>query len=289
MRWLRSGPMVAPHELTFAQALDVEEIGDDCFEGHYADWSGIPRVFGGLVLGQVVAAAWATVEPDRDVHSLHGYFLRPAVPGDRPRLEVERVRDGRSYSNRQVSVRVDGKETARFSLSFCVPEEGRDYQPSMPDAPDPRTLPSEISTHPFEIIELGCSEADPGGFYEWTRRIWFRCVAKRGQAPEFDAAALAYISDHTGMALRPGEGEYEEASGDASLDHSLWFHRPFDPTSWHLYDLSCASISSKRSAVQGRIFAEDGRLVATAMQELLVRPLGGERPESKPTGRWTPE
>ena len=281
--------MVAPHELTFAQALDVESIGEDLFGGQYGEWTNAPRVFGGSILGQVVMAASATVEAPKAVHSLHGYFLRPALPGTRPQLSVERVRDGRSYSHREVQVSVDGTETSRFLLSFCAPEEGREYQPLRPDAPDPRGLRAEVGTHPFELIELGSAEADQNGFHEWTRRVWFRCAAKVRDDVAFQTAALAYISDHTGLALRPGEGLYEENAGDASLDHALYLHRRPDVTQWHLYDLRCISISSRRSTVQGRIFAESGELVATTSQELLVRPLGGPAPERTMTGLWTPE
>ena len=248
-----------------------------------------PRVFGGSILGQVVMAASATVDATKAVHSMHGYFLRPATPGDRPELSVERVRDGRSYSHREVQVAVEGSPTSRFLLSFCTPEEGREYQQVRPSVPDPRSLVAEVGTHPFELIELGSSEADEDGFFEWTRRVWFRCAAKVRNEAAFQFAALAYISDHTGLALRPGGALYDENAGDASLDHAVWFHRRPDVTKWHLFDLRCISISSRRSTVQGRIFAESGELIATMSQELLVRPLGGPLPEREFSGLWTPE
>jgi len=281
--------MVDPHELTFAQALGVEPLGEDRFEGIYADWAGSPRVFGGNVLGKAIMAASATVESPKVFHSIHGYFLRPATPGDRPILQVERVRDGRSYSNREVRVLIEGKETARFLLSFCVPEAGRDYQPLMPKVEAPELEQAEVGFHPFELIELGSAGPDEDGFYEWTRRAWFRCASRAATEPSLKYAALAYISDHSGMALRPGDEDYEENAGDASLDHSLYIHREPDLTKWHLFDLRCLSVSSRRSAIQGRIFAESGELVATMNQELLIRPLGGPPPELDRTGLWKPE
>ena len=281
--------MTAPHELTFAQGLGVEPLGDDRFVGTYADWASSPRVFGGNVLGKSVMAASATIEGGKVLHSMHGYFLRPATPGDRPVLEVERVRDGRTYSNREVRVRIDGVETARFLLSFSVPEDGRSYQPPMPEVPSPTGMLAELGVHPFELIELGSAEPDEDGFYEWTRRSWFRCASNVRDDPSFAYAALAYISDHSGLALRPGNATYDENAGDASLDHSLYVHRRPNLAKWHLFDLRCISISSMRSAIQGRIFAETGELVATVTQELLVRPLGGPPPELDRTGLWTPE
>jgi len=280
--------VTAPHELTFAEAIDVIEIDGDHFRGRYPGWNGYPRVFGGVVLAQAISAAVATVEGPKVPNSLHGVFLRPATPGDTAELHVERVRDGRSFSTRQVTSVVGGKETSRFVVSFRAPEVSGGYQLAMGSAQAPTGRPTSPDQLPFEVIELGSSGPSPDGTYEWTRRAWIRSVARMAPTPGFQTAALAYASDITMMAFQPGAELVDDDSGDASLDHALWFHRPSDLRDWHLFELRCVSISSACSTVQGTIHAADGRLVASMAQELLIRPnLAGTIVRAE--GRWTPE
>jgi len=280
--------MKQPHEFGFAEALQVASQEEDRFRGVYPGWNGYPRVFGGVVLAQAISAAVQTVDGPKVPNSMHGVFLRPGMPGDEPELHVERVRDGRSFSTRQVSSFIGGKETSRFIVSFAIPEDSPEYQLGMPEVPRPASEKISSEDLPFELVELGHSERRGDGSYEWTRRAWLRCAARVEADAGLQAAAIAYASDITLTAFQPGVESIEDDTTDASLDHALWFHRSSNICEWHLFDLRCVSISSSRSTVQGVLYDDQGRLVASMAQELLIRPLNGE-PIVRSTGRWSPE
>jgi acyl-CoA thioesterase-2 len=267
--------VTAEPSLSFEDAVSVVALGAGRFSARYVGWSEYHRIFGGIVLAQSIVAAAATVSEPKVPNSMHGYFLRPSPPGAEVEITVESVRDGRSFSTREVRSIVEGKETSRFLISFHVPEPGRDYQLTMPEVPDAGSLEAKPG-YPFEVIELGASEADSAGTYAWTRRCWLRCTAPIEATSSLHAAAMAYATDMTVTAYLPGFDGVGEADGGGSLDHAAWFHRPSDLSAWHLFDLRCVSVSNATSTIQGLLYAADGTLCASMAQELLARP-GGAR------------
>ena len=280
--------MTAPHELSFIEGLSVASLGSGRYRSRYPGWNGYPRVFGGLLLAQAISAASDSVDEAKLPISQHGCFLRPADPGDEVELVVEAVRDGRSFSTREVRSYVRGAETSRFLVSFQAPEESPTYQLAMPAAPGPDDLPRSDEQLPFEVVELGHSGPDEAGRYAWTRRCWLRCVAPMQPGPIFQAAAMAYASDLTTTAFTPGAVAPSHDTTDASLDHALWLHRPSDLSEWHLFELTCVAVSGWRATARGTIHSADGILRASMAQELLNRPLEGP-PLALGDGRWVPE
>ena len=200
-------------------------------------WVG-DRTFGGMVVAQALHAACQTVPPELEVHSLHGYFLRPTSPGSRSIHTVERVRDGRSFSVRHVTSAVEGKEVFRLTCSFHAPEEGDEYQlPMGPGIPPPDTIDGIEAPFPFDVRELGATEQRQDGTFLSTRRCWFRTREPLADDPAIHACALAYFSDMTGAAFRPLTMGTWGTHTDASLDHAVWFHRPWRADVWSLFDL----------------------------------------------------
>ena len=287
---LRFWPVTDPSTLTLLEGISVAEVRPDVFRAVYPHWWEGDRVFGGFVVAQATAAALRTVDRPKDLHSLHGYFLRPAKPGDASEISVDRVRDGRSFTTRRTSTTVHGKETFVMMASFHAPEEGEEYQLAVADVPRPTELADRIEDDgPFEVIELGPSEQSPDGTYASTRRAWIRCGVDLGSDPATHLAAAAYASDMTRAAFRPGSlGSWGEHI-DASLDHSVWFHALPDMCSWHLFDLHTVVTGSGRSYMRGSLADEDGALVFSMAQEILIRRIAGatavhfEDPEHRPT------
>ena len=277
--------MLKDSEIPFADAVWATPVGDDSFEAVYPTWWEGDRVFGGLVLAQAVAACCQTVPSEIPIHSLHGYFLRPASPGAESRINVERVRDGRSFRTRRSQTEVSGKVTFEMLASFHVPEEGEEYRMAPAQVPGPDKAVA-ISTDPFsdvdpfELIELGPSEQSDDGTFESTRRAWVRCAEPLPGDPRAHAAVAAYASDMTRAAFRPRSlGSWGEHV-DASLDHSIWFHRPADMSEWHLFDLHVVTTGAGRSMMRGSMHSVDGALVLTMAQEILIRRLDGGIPIS---------
>ena len=271
--------MIDPSSLTFLEGISVSESGPDVFRAIYPHWWEGDRVFGGFVVSQAVAAALKTVDHPEDLHSLHGYFLRPASPGDLSEISVERVRDGRSFTTRRTSTVVAGKETFVMMASLHAPEEGEEYQLAVSDVPGPATLVDRIEDDgPFEVIELGPSERSHDWTYASTRRAWVRCEVDLGAEPATHLAAAAYASDMTRAAFRPGSlGSWGEHV-DASLDHSVWFHALPDMNAWHLFDLHTVVTGAGRSYMRGSLADEAGSLVFSMAQEILIRRIAGASP-----------
>jgi acyl-CoA thioesterase-2 len=270
--------------------LDLEQIEVDIFRGVSPPTSA-QRVFGGQVAGQALVAAGRTVPADRPVHSLHAYFIRPGDPKVPIVYTVDRVRDGRSFTTRRVSAVQHGKAIFTLSASFHFPEAGLDHQATMPEAPAPETLPTL-----FERTRLQAPEnnpmrrmprpldlryvEDPSWAWQSTERreprakVWMRADGRLPDDPLLHVCVLTYASD---MALldavvRPhgvamGTGELLVAS----LDHAMWFHRPFRADEWWLYDSESPSASDSRGLASGRIWSRDGRHLVTVMQEGLLR------------------
>ncbi|MEV4341139.1 acyl-CoA thioesterase II [Streptomyces sp. NPDC049590] len=275
--------------------LDLEQIEEDIFRGRSRS-AVVPRVFGGQVAAQALVAAGRTVPADRLPHSLHAYFLRPGDPGAPIVYTVDRIRDGRSFTTRRVVAVQHGKPIFHLSASFQAYEDGLEHQAPMPAAPDPATLPTsperlrgyrhlapevvERFLEAREAIDLRYVDEPPYGRYGAPRephsQVWFRVNGKLDGADPLRHVVLAtYVSDMTlldSVLLAHGRGGW--AVGDvvgASLDHAMWFHRPFRADEWLLYDQESPSASGGRGLGQARIYTQDGRLAITVIQEGLVR------------------
>jgi acyl-CoA thioesterase-2 len=262
--------------------LELERIEDDLFRGASPD-TDVQRVFGGQVLGQALSAATATVEPDRNVHSLHGYFLLPGDPAAPIVYEVDRSRTGRSFSTRRVVARQHGRNIFVMSASYQIPEPGLDHADPRPDAPDPESLPA-IPTSPADDGEDALWNIL---YRRWTafdirrvpdtgperRQVWLRTSAPLPDDPHLHTAVLAYVSDLTLLSttlIRHKLLPHKEVQ-IASLDHAIWFHRPARADQWLLYDQASPSASGARGLATGRLFTREGTLVATVVQEGLLR------------------
>ena len=273
------------------ELLDLSPIGDDHFQGDSEDL-GFPNVFGGQVLGQALMAASRTVE-GRLCHSLHAYFLRPGNQDMPIDYEVQRVRDGGSFSVRRVIARQDGKEILTGSMSFQVAEEGFEHQLIMPDAPDPETLRSEqewgellapqvpekmrpilTRDRPIEIRPVNPVNPLKPEKRPPHKQSWFRAQGHLPDDPVLHRCLLTYASDFQflGTSLNPhGLTFMSKGLQVASLDHSIWFHRDFRMDEWLLYDKDSPSASAGRGFNRGNFFNQDGVLVASTTQEALIR------------------
>ncbi|AWI28896.1 MULTISPECIES: acyl-CoA thioesterase II [Streptomyces] len=276
--------------------LDLERIEQDIFRGHSRPTI-VPRVFGGQVAAQALVAAGRTVPDDRTAHSLHAYFLRMGDPGAPIVYTVDRIRDGRSFATRRVVAVQHGQPIFHLSASFQVHEEGLDHQASMPEAPDPETLPTAAerlpeyagnTLHPeivrrmlearaaVDIRYVGRPPyASIGERREPHSQVWFRTNGKLADDPLLHVCLATYVSDMTlldSVLLAHGRGGW--AVGDvvgASLDHAMWFHRPFRADEWLLYDQESPSAHGGRGLGQARIYTQDGRLAISVIQEGVVR------------------
>ena len=275
--------------------LDLQEIEPDVFSGTSPE-AGLVRVFGGLVVSQALMAVSRTV-PERPPHSLHSYFLLPGDPTKPIRYEVERLRDGGSFSARRCVAKQDSRTIFALTASFHAVEDGLDYAPTMPDVPQPETLPDLAGLtsalgdkmpegvrrylereRPIDlrIIDLKRFAPRPAGTPPRTgQRIWMRAKGSLPDDPAMHRAVLAYLSDMTllDVALVPHDSSvFDKKVQAASLDHAIWFHRPFRADEWMLYDEEAQSTQSARGLCRGRLFSASGELIATTMQEGLIRP-----------------
>ncbi|MGV9788998.1 acyl-CoA thioesterase II [Streptomyces sp. NPDC003435] len=274
--------------------LDLERIEEDIYRGQSRS-AVIPRVFGGQVAAQALVAAGRTVPADRAAHSLHAYFLRTGDPGAPIVYSVDRIRDGRSFTTRRVVAVQHGKPIFHLSASFQAYEDGLDHQAPMPPAPDPATLPTsqerlggyahldpevvERFLEAREAIDLRYVDEPPYGEFGTPRephsQVWFRANGKLDDDPLLHVVLATYVSDMTlldSVLLAHGRGGW--AVGDvvgASLDHAMWFHRPFRADEWLLYDQESPSAHGGRGLGQARIYTTDGRLAISVVQEGVVR------------------
>ncbi|MEV2228965.1 acyl-CoA thioesterase II [Streptomyces phaeochromogenes] len=276
--------------------LDLEQIEQDIFRGQ-SRFAVVPRVFGGQVAAQALVAAGRTVPDDRFAHSLHAYFLRAGDAGAPIVYTVDRIRDGRSFTTRRVVAVQHGQPIFHLSASFQTYEEGMDHQADMPAAPDPETLPTAAELLPRyidlyreqgvverllearEAVDLRYVDAPPfasvGEEREPRSQVWFRTNGKLADDPLLHVCLATYVSDMTlldSVLLAHGRGGW--VTGDvvgASLDHAMWFHRPFRADEWLLYDQESPSASGGRGLGQARIYTQDGRLAVTVIQEGVVR------------------
>jgi acyl-CoA thioesterase II len=261
-------------EAITAREIDPGLDGRQAFETVCPDWWAGGRTFGGMVVAQALNAAMRTVPPELQVHSLHGYFLRPSRPGIPSIHTVEHLRDGRSFSTRQVITEVEGKTVFRMTCSFHAPEEGDEYQlPVSPGIPPPSAIAGFDGPYPIDVREAGATEQRDDGTYHSTRRCWFRTKAPLPDDPIVHACILAYLSDMTGAAFRPLSLGQWGTHTDASLDHALWFHRPWRADQWSIFELQALVNAGGRATVRATMHGEDGTLHLSMAQELLIRKL----------------
>jgi acyl-CoA thioesterase-2 len=274
-----------PAKLTeLIDLLDLEKLDEKLFRGRQLEDTGFFRVFGGQVAAQALVAAQLTVPEERHVHSLHSYFLLGGDLSIPIIYDVEYVRDGGSFTTRRVAARQHGEIIFYMTVSFQKVEDGFDHQDEMPDVPPPdecEPLADVIRTRSEEAADwwvkewsaiearLVPSDADPA-----TQRLWFRIAGDLPDDRRLRNAVLTYFSDLTllGPTMTP-HGKFV-GSPDmqvASLDHTIWFHRPTAPDQWFLYDQHSPSASRARGLAIARVFGEDGVLAATIAQEGLIR------------------
>ena len=269
--------------------LDLERIEDNLFRGESRD-VGAPQVFGGQVLGQALVAASRTVE-GRQVHSLHAYFLRRGDLNVPIVFEVDRSRDGGSFTSRRVVAIQHGQPILTMSASFQVGEPGLDHQSPMPKAPPPEELkdlaeiepallertPHKVSSYfrnqrPFEFRAVNPREYLDPARRAPERQIWFRVVDRLPDDQALHRCLLTYVSDYHLLATStlPHGVTFLELQL-ASIDHAIWFHRDLRVDEWLLYSIESPSASGARGFCRGSIYTRDGRLVASVAQEGLIR------------------
>ncbi len=271
--------------------LQVEQIDKFLFIGKSPRYPA--RVFGGQVLAQSLNAAIRTVDEDRVAHSMHAYFLRPGNPSKQIVYEVDPIRDGRSFTTRRVVAKQDGRAIFNTSISFQIPEKGLEHQSNLPDVSGPDGLeddhdywtrmaeeqPDKLEKPPAHSI---CRRAvkrrdflNPEKDISEPRQCyWMKTKEQLPQEPVMHQTLLAYMSDMTlmGSALRPHpySSRSKEFMG-ASLDHALWFHRPFRADEWLLFEQDSPAASGSRGFTRGTFYTQSGELVASCVQEALIR------------------
>ncbi|MEV4890662.1 acyl-CoA thioesterase [Nonomuraea sp. NPDC050547] len=282
--------------------LDLEQIELDIFRGRSPE-ERIQRVFGGQVAAQALVAAGRTVPDDRHVHSLHAYFIRPGDPAIPIVYNVERVRDGRSFATRRVVAIQHGKAIFTMSASFHVPEEGWAHQAAaMPTVPDPETLPT-FQDKLYDLV------GDEPGWKDWLSKprpvdaryaspltfeasrnpelisaetnVWFRYDAELPDDPLLHVVLAAYASDFTlvdTILLAHGLSWGTSNVMGASLDHAMWFHRPFRSDDWLLYAQESPWSGGARGLARGQMFTSSGDLVVSVVQEAMIREIKSQNP-----------
>lgn len=278
--------------MAIEEILDLEQLEFNIYRGSiFSPESGfLQRTFGGHVAGQSLVSAVRTVDPQYQVHSLHGYFLRPGDAKERTVFIVERSRDGGSFATRRVNAIQHGEIIFSMGASFHTDQEGIHHQDPMPAAPLPDGLPGLDSIKVFD--DAGFKQ-----FEEWDvcivpreqlhllpgkasqQQVWFRHRDPLPDDPVLHICALAYMSDLTLLgSAQVTHLDVREHLQVASLDHAMWFMRPFRADEWLLYDQSSPSASGGRSLCQGKIFTQSGEMVAAVMQEGLTRFKRGYQP-----------
>jgi acyl-CoA thioesterase II len=274
------------------ELLDLEQIELNIFRGRSPEGERRQRVFGGQVAGQALVAAGRTVPPDRLVHSLHAYFIRPGDPTVPLVYLVERVRDGRSFTTRRVTVVQHGKTIFTLSASFQHPEEGHfDHFVPMPEVPAPDEVePTSMRLrrlfgpaadeysrdNPIDIRHVGPLSAeverDPS-LAAPNNIVWLRADGKLPDDPLLHVCLMTYASDMTLLdtVLQAHGVSWDSLIAGASLDHAMWFHRPFRADQWLLYAQDSPSSTGGRGLARGEVYTEQGILVVSVVQEGLLR------------------
>ncbi|EKT54359.1 acyl-CoA thioesterase II [Providencia burhodogranariea] len=283
---------MSPELQNLISLLELEKIEEGIFRGQSEDL-GLPQVFGGQVVGQAMYAAEQTIPEDRVINSFHSYFLRPGDSKHPIIYDVEILRDGGSFSTRRISAIQHGKPIFFMTASFQSQEEGFNHQNVMPEVPSPEALISQdeiiqrladklpesikkyaLRPNPFEFRPVQFYSPFDSPPLEPFRYIWFKT---KGQLPDISSLhnyLLGYASDYNFLpaTLQPhGRGFMERDLQVATIDHSMWYHRPFRIDDWLLYAIESPSASGGRGFVKGQIYNKKGALVATAVQEGVIR------------------
>jgi acyl-CoA thioesterase-2 len=282
-------------EIKLVDLLTLEKLEQGLYQGQSWDL-GFRALFGGQVLGQALAAARQTLEPDRIAHSFHSYFLLPGDANQPVNFDVENVRDGRSFSTRRVKAIQNGKNIFYMTASFQKPEKGLQHQyAQMPNVPPPESLESDIKYYEKIIDNLPARMREAIGYHkpidtrtvqaidpanpqvqEPKRYIWMKAQEALHGNVSLNQEMLAYGSDYHFLAtsLQPhGISIQDKDLRIATIDHSMWFHHPFNFDEWLLYCTECPFTGGGRGMVRGQFFNQKGQLVASAMQEGLMRKL----------------
>lgn len=271
---------------TILDLLKLERIGDDRFRGQ-SHFMGSPNVFGGQVLGQSLHAACVTVEQRRP-HSLHSLFILPGNHRLPIEYEVERVRDGGSFSTRRVVAYQEGRRIFVMSASFQNDEEGLSHQKDAPPHADPESLASNLETwrdraastpRPYQPVPVDFRADHPGDIFggndgQTTKQVWTRCPLPLPDDALTHETLFAYVSDYGLLwtSLQPhGVKMGDPRLQIASLDHTIWFHRPFRMDEWLLFSMESPNASGGRGLCFAHVYNRDGALVATLAQEGLIR------------------
>jgi acyl-CoA thioesterase II len=279
--------------------LELEQLEDNLFRGVSPE-DDMQRIFGGQVAAQALIAAGRTIDDERAVHSLHAYFLRPGDPNIPVIYDVDRIRDGKSFTTRRVVAIQHGRAIFNLAASFQIEEPGPDHSMEMPAVPGPEELPTFrariepylerfgeqfvewlVRDRPIESRPVEDPHWLEPGPKEPTQNVWIRANGTLPVDPLLHACVVAYASDLTLLdtATLPHAIGHEGHFMMASLDHAMWFHRPFHADQWLLYHQQSPSASGARGLALGHVFREDGALAITVMQEGLIRPMeqpGGE-------------
>lgn len=272
--------------------LDLEKIEEGIYRGQSED-SGLRQVFGGQVVGQALYAAKQTVPLERNIHSFHSYFLRPGDSSQPIIYDVENLRDGNSFSARRVKAVQHGKPIFYMTASFQTAEPGFEHQNVMPDVPAPESLKSESEIassmahlipesvrekftceKPLEMRPVSFHNPLMGKVEEPIRNVWFKANGEMPDDPRIHQYLLGYASDFNFLptALQPhGKGFLEPGMQVATIDHSMWFHRPFRLDEWLLYAVESTSASGARGFVRGQFYNRAGELIASTVQEGVIR------------------
>ncbi len=286
--------MPSPIVAELVELLGLERLEYNLFRGQSRD-IGTRYVFGGQVLGQALSAAQQTVDAERASHSLHAYFLRAGDIEAPIIYNVERTRDGKSFSTRRVVAIQHGEQIFNCTVSFQISEPGVEHAATMPPVPKAEDLAPRKTLTPEEIAKL------PPKLLRWfggngpfelrrvearddlrpqkqppLQNVWFRLVDRIADAPALHRAMLAYASDFNliGTAMLPHGISFLQSNVQvASLDHAMWFHRPFRVDEWLLYSCDSPTAQGARGLARGMIFSADGRVVASTAQEGMMRVL----------------
>ncbi|PKH21365.1 acyl-CoA thioesterase II [Enterobacterales bacterium CwR94] len=272
--------------------LNLENLEEGLFRGQSEDL-GLRQVFGGQVVGQALYAAKQMVPTDRIIHSFHSYFLRPGDSQKPIVYDVETLRDGHSFSARRVKAVQNGQPIFYMTASFQAPENGYEHQNAMPTVPGPEDLPSEtdiahqlaayipesvrdkfLADKPLEIRPVKFHNPMKGHVDEPVRQVWIKANGEMPEDPRIHQYLLGYASDFNFLpvALQPhGKGFLEPGMQVATIDHSMWFHRPVDLNDWLLYSVESPSASGARGFVRGEFYNRDGALIASSVQEGVMR------------------
>ena len=273
--------------------LDLEDLERNLFRGR-SPQTGWQRVFGGQVIAQALVAAQRTVEPDRAVHSLHCYFMRPGDPTVPIIYEVDRIRDGGSFTTRRVVAIQHGHAIFSLSASFQIDEPGLEHAIEMPEGiPGPETLLREkdliaqffdqlpehikrywLSERPIELRPVSLTHYITREKLPPKQHIWVRATGEIPDDRALQSAVLAYLSDMTLLdtsLFAHGRSVFDPEIQAASLDHAMWFHRPHKLDDWLLYTQDSPNATGARGFTRGSIYATDGTLVASVAQEGLIR------------------